>query len=155
MNYSCAGLEAKTVEGTGGKKGGGKGGELKKEKRTSGRVKEKNGVGEEKTRRKVLRRRRDICQDTGITRPPSQVSFESICIARLFLLSSILDLKIPLVLKSSSSSGLTVELKTEPLPYGTEHGLESVSAITNTIIIITSITNITIITSNSSPSPSP
>ena len=87
MNYSCAGLEAKTVQGTGGKKGGGKGGELKKEKRTSGRVKEKNGVGEEKTRRKVLRRRRDICQDTGITRPPSQVSLEPMYCETLFLTS--------------------------------------------------------------------
>ena len=128
--------------------------------------KEKNGVGEENTRRKVLRRRRDICQDTGITRPPSQVSLESMYCKTLSLHRYIkyFRFKNPACTKKfiSSSSGLTVELKTEPLPYGTEHGLESVSAITNTITIITiitSITNITItitiITTNSSPSPSP
>ena len=70
----------------------------KARRKTGAKVRKRRGEKEEITEEVEKKR----SQDTGITRPPSQVSFESICIARLFLLSSILDLKIPLVLKSSS-----------------------------------------------------
>ena len=47
-----------------------------------------------------------------------------------------------------------MELKTEPLPYGTEHGLESVSSITIAIVVITFVA-ITIVTNAKKICPPP